>query len=61
MEMKSACEKCNKSLKVDGVAFICSYECTFCKECTEEFNKVCPNCQGELVARPKRQEKGDKK
>lgn len=61
MEMKTACEKCNKSLEIDGVAFICSYECTFCKECTDGFKMVCPNCSGELVARPKRQVKTSEK
>ena len=56
MEMKSVCEHCNKPLKVDSLAFICSYECTFCKECTDRFKMICPNCLGELVARPKRKE-----
>ena len=30
-------------------AYICSYECTFCPECTAEMRSICPNCGGELV------------
>lgn len=52
--MKPACEKCNQPLQMDGVAYICSYECTYCKECTSQLENVCPNCNGELVRRPKR-------
>jgi hypothetical protein len=61
MQMKAVCEKCTKSLKIDGVAFICSYECTFCKECTDGLQMVCPNCQGELVISPKRKALAEKK
>jgi len=35
-------------------AYICSYECTFCPECTNEMKARCPNCGGELVRRPPR-------
>lgn len=48
--MKSTCEKCEKPITSD--AFICSYECTFCLECTTEVSYICPNCSGELVKRP---------
>jgi len=54
LEMRTRCEKCREALLADGSAFICSYECTFCATCTRAMNSVCPNCQGELVARPKR-------
>ncbi len=54
LEMKKECEKCGRVLLADGEAYICSYECTFCKACTEEMNSVCPNCGGELVRRPRR-------
>jgi hypothetical protein len=37
-------------LEDDGIAFICSYECTFCAACTVEMDHVCPICGGELVA-----------
>ncbi len=57
--MRDHCEKCHQSLPADTEAYICSYECTFCKDCTEAMDKVCPNCKGELVRRPKRMIKED--
>jgi uncharacterized protein len=54
MKMKDTCERCETALALDGEAMICSYECTFCVECTAEMNSVCPNCGGELVRRPRR-------
>lgn len=54
LEMKPACEKCHDPLAHDGLAHICSYECTFCAPCTADMDHVCPNCGGELVRRPKR-------
>jgi len=54
LEMRTGCEKCGRALAQDGAAFICSYECTFCPDCTEGMNAVCPNCGGELVPRPRR-------
>jgi hypothetical protein len=41
-------------LEANGPAAICSYECTFCVECAEEMEHVCPNCGGDLVPRPRR-------
>lgn len=54
LEMRTECEKCGRALAGDGAAFICSYECTFCPDCTSAMNAVCPNCGGELVPRPRR-------
>ena len=54
LEMRIRCEKCGAELAPNGDAFICSYECTFCKNCATAMNRQCPNCQGELVARPRR-------
>ena len=54
LEMKKACMKCEAVLMPDGEAYICSFECTFCEECTTELKNVCPNCGGNLVERPKR-------
>jgi len=54
MEMRPVCEKCNRELPQDGIAFVCSYECTFCEDCTKAMENVCPNCKGELVRRPRR-------
>ena len=52
--MRTACERCGARLELDGEAVICSYECTFCGECAQELEHVCPNCGGELVPRPRR-------
>ena len=54
LEMRAGCERCGAVLAQDGDAVICSYECTFCTQCAEEMDHVCPNCSGELVSRPKR-------
>jgi hypothetical protein len=54
LEMRSACEGCGRSLPADAAAYICSYECTFCSICADRTEKVCPNCGGELVHRPRR-------
>lgn len=54
LEMRRACEGCGRSLEQDGVAYICSYECTYCDECARSSDFVCPHCAGELVMRPKR-------
>ncbi|MED3961341.1 DUF1272 domain-containing protein [Niallia taxi] len=53
LEMRSICEKCYKGLKNNCLAYICTHECTFCKECTVNMNFICPNCGGELVKRPR--------
>jgi hypothetical protein len=58
LEMRAECERCGAALANDGPAFICSYECTFCASCAVDVAKVCPNCGGELVARPKRRPQG---
>lgn len=57
LEMRKICEKCNKPVQEDGVAYICTYECTFCHDCTEAMDSVCPNCGGELVRRPRKMKK----
>jgi uncharacterized protein len=56
LEMRGSCERCDKSLPPTSTeARICSYECTFCAECTDtELKGVCPNCGGELLRRPVR-------
>lgn len=38
-----------------GDALICTFECTFCRDCaTVRLGGQCPNCGGELLARPRR-------
>ena len=54
LEMRVECERCGAALAHDADAVICSFECTFCRACGEVMDDVCPNCNGELVARPKR-------
>lgn len=56
LQLRPGCEYCDKDLPPDARdAFICSFECTFCSDCTANVLKgVCPNCGGELVARPRR-------
>jgi uncharacterized protein len=54
LELRPTCENCNKGLPPESTeAFICSYECTYCKNCVESILKnVCPNCGGGLHQRP---------
>ena len=54
LEMRSECERCGTQLAPDAGAMICSFECTFCRACAEAMDFACPNCAGELVARPRR-------
>ncbi|PYX06211.1 MAG: pyridoxamine 5'-phosphate oxidase family protein [Acidobacteria bacterium] len=54
LAMKNICEHCHKNLTLDAIAYICSYECTYCVDCTAGFDFICPNCGGELVKRPRR-------
>ncbi|NGY86148.1 DUF1272 domain-containing protein [Bacillus megaterium] len=60
LEMRNTCEKCNKKLHNSSVAYICTHECTFCDKCSENAIYICPNCEGELVKRPRGQEKSAK-
>lgn len=53
LEMKVRCMHCERPLAPGGETFICSFECTFCSECTGNFKHECPNCGGELVRRLK--------
>ena len=53
LEMREQCEKCGAALGL-AAAMICSYECTFCATCADALARTCPNCGGELLARPRR-------
>lgn len=55
LEMRGRCERCGGGLAEDGVAFICSHECTFCEGCAVGLDLTCPNCGGELTPRPRRE------
>lgn len=56
LELRPNCECCDRDLPPEAAdAMICSFECTFCRSCAEErLGGRCPNCGGELVARPRR-------
>lgn len=57
LDMRPNCECCGRDLDAEaGGAVICSFECTFCETCADTRlpGGVCPNCGGELVARPRR-------
>ena len=54
LKMKKKCERCAAPLLLDGEAFICSFECSFCAACSAEMDNICPNCSGELRLRPPR-------
>ena len=53
LEMKKECEKCGRALPADDEAYICVYECTFCRDCASSMSAICPNCGGEFVGRPR--------
>lgn len=54
LEIRPTCENCNKKLPYDShEAMICTFECTFCKDCVDEVLKgICPNCGGGFEPRP---------
>lgn len=53
LEMRPDCERCGADLPADASgAFICSFECTFCADCADQLDDLCPNCGGELMDRP---------
>lgn len=56
LQLRPNCECCDVDLPPDSAdARICSFECTFCADCaTTKLAGRCPNCGGELVARPRR-------
>jgi len=56
LELRPNCECCDCDLPPDSdAARICSFECTFCADCAAGvLGGRCPNCGGELLARPRR-------
>jgi hypothetical protein len=56
LELRPACENCGKDLpNYSTEAMICTFECTFCKNCvTDVLHNVCPNCGGGFEKRPNR-------
>ena len=55
LELRPGCENCDRDLPFDAEdALICTFECTWCRECGELLGGICPNCDGNLVPRPSR-------
>lgn len=54
LELRPNCELCDRDLPPDSTdARICTYECTFCRDCVDNpLENVCPNCGGGFAPRP---------
>jgi uncharacterized protein len=54
LQLRPNCENCGVQLLPDSTdAMICSFECTFCRQCVNTvLENVCPNCGGGFCARP---------
>ena len=54
LDLRPNCECCDKDLPPQSAeAFICSYECTYCRDCAQGvLGGYCPNCRGNLTPRP---------
>ncbi len=54
LELRPNCECCGKDLPPSAPdAMICTFECTFCRDCVEtRLDGVCPNCGGNFQPRP---------
>lgn len=56
LELRPSCEHCGCALPPESTkAMICSFECTFCRDCVNNIlANVCPNCGGGFTPRPNR-------
>jgi hypothetical protein len=54
LELRPSCECCDNDLPPSATdAMICTFECTFCRDCVKiKLEGVCPNCGGNFVPRP---------
>ncbi|MEZ5560093.1 MAG: DUF1272 domain-containing protein [Pseudomonadales bacterium] len=54
LALRPTCEHCERPLPPASTdAMICSFECTFCRDCVETLLQgACPNCGGGFVPRP---------
>jgi uncharacterized protein len=54
LELRPNCENCDRDLPPESPdAMICTYECTWCRDCVDSVLRgVCPNCGGNLERRP---------
>ena len=54
LEMKTKCQSCDAPFGWQDEVLICSYECSWCRQCAEGDGMTYRNCYGELVLRPRR-------
>ncbi len=55
LELRPNCEGCDRDLPANAEdALICTYECTYCRDCVGRLQNVCPNCGGGFAPRPLR-------
>ena len=56
LQLRPNCECCDRDLPPESTdAMICTFECTFCRDCVNGVLKGrCRNCGGELAPRPRR-------
>lgn len=54
LQLRPNCELCDRDLPPESSeARICTYECTFCRDCVDSvLTNVCPNCGGGFTPRP---------
>jgi len=53
LDLRPNCECCDRDLPPETPeAMICTFECTFCRDCADDLGGICPNCGGELLRRP---------
>jgi hypothetical protein len=54
LALRPSCECCDKDLSPAATdAVICTFECTFCRDCADNrLGGRCPNCGGNFAARP---------
>jgi len=54
LELRPNCECCDRDLPPEATdALICTFECTFCRDCAEGvLGGACPNCGGNFSPRP---------
>ena len=54
LALRPNCECCDRDLPPESRdAMICTFECTFCRDCVEgPLKGCCPNCGGNFASRP---------
>jgi ribosomal protein S18 acetylase RimI-like enzyme len=60
MSIKNQCEtpNCPSLLSPSSLAYHCTFQCTFCPKCADQYDDLCPNCGNELVLRPRKDIQG---